>query len=53
MLVGPRTQAINALRGHVTELGIVVVKGCSNVAALLATLSTDKAIPDATKSMFE
>jgi len=53
MLVGQRTQAINALRGHATEFGIVVAKGCSNVAALLATLSTDKAIPNTAKSMFE
>ncbi|MDD2878655.1 MAG: IS110 family transposase [Acidiphilium sp.] len=52
MLVGQRTQAINTLRGHATEFGIVTAKGCANVAALLATLSMDKAIPAMAKAMF-
>jgi transposase len=44
MLVGQRTQAINALRGHAAEFGIV--------AALLAVLSADEAIPVTAKTMF-
>jgi transposase len=52
MLVGQRTQAINALRGHAAEFGTVVAKGCQNVAALLATLAADSAIPDAARAMF-
>ena len=35
MLVGQRTQAINALRGHATEFGVVAAKGTVKVAALL------------------
>ena len=35
MLVGQRTRAINALRGHAAEFGIVAAKRCGNVAALV------------------
>jgi transposase len=46
MLVGQRTQAINALRGHAAEFGIVVAKGCGNVPALVSVLANDAAIPE-------
>ena len=36
MLVAQRTQAINALRGHAAEFGIIAAKGCPNVTALLS-----------------
>ena len=52
MLVGQRTQAINALRGHAAEFGTVVAKGCQNVVALLTALAADSAIPDAARAMF-
>jgi len=52
MLVGQRTQAINALRGHATEFGIVVAKGTAKVAPLLAVLAGDMAIPAAAREMF-
>jgi transposase len=52
MLVGQRTQAINALRGHAAEFGAVIAKGCQNVAALLAALAADAAIPVAARAMF-
>jgi transposase len=52
MLVGQRTLAINALRGHAAEFGIIAAKGCANVAALLAVLSADAAIPAMAKAMF-
>ena len=45
MLVAQRTQAINALRGHAAEFGIIAAKGCTNVTALLAVLAADEAIP--------
>jgi transposase len=45
MLVAQRTQAINALRGHAAEFGIIAAKGCPNIAALLAVLAADEAIP--------
>lgn len=52
MLVGQRTQAINALRGHAAEFGTVVAKGSNNVSALLAVLAADAAIPVAAQAMF-
>ena len=51
MLVGQRTQAINALRGHATEFGIVAAKGCGNVAALVCCMSNDPGVPAVAKSM--
>ena len=45
MLVGQRTQAINALRGHAAEFGIVAAKGEHNVAELVAVLEANSAIP--------
>src|ERR1700734_3576090 len=32
LMVSQRTQAINALRGHAAEFGVVAAKGCANVA---------------------
>ena len=52
MLVGQRTQAINALRGHAAEFGIVPAKGCGNVSVLLAALANDPTIPAVAQSMF-
>jgi transposase len=53
MLVGQRTQAINALRGHAVEFGVVTAKGTANVTALLAVLAADIAIPAIGRTMFE
>src|SRR6202790_4723488 len=44
MLVAQRPQAINALRGHAAEFGLIAAKGCPNVKALLAA-ATQEAIP--------
>ena len=52
MLVGQRTQAINALRGHAAEFGIVAAKGKGNVEALLAALAAEPTIPEIAKAMF-
>jgi len=52
-MVNQRTQAINALRGHAAEFGIIAAKGCGNVTALLAVLSSEDAIPAVAKEMFE
>ena len=52
MLVGQRTQAINALRGHAAEFGIVAAKGCGNVAALVCVLTNEAAIPEGARTMF-
>jgi transposase len=53
MLVRQRTQAINALRGHAAEFGVVAAKGTCKAAALLAALAADNAIPVAALAMFE
>jgi transposase len=52
MLVSQRTQAINALRGHAAEFGVVAAKGTVKVAALLAELAADSAIPANARAMF-
>jgi transposase len=52
IMVSQRIQAINALRGHATEFGIVTAKGEQNVSALLAVLAEDTAIPGTAKVMF-
>lgn len=53
LLVNQRTQAINALRGHAAEFGIVAAQGRANVTALLAALFADGGIPEVAKVMFE
>jgi len=52
MLVGQRTQAINALRGHAAEFGIIAAKGSGNVDTLVSVLADDPAIPEIAKAMF-
>jgi len=52
MLTGQRTQAINALRGHATEFGVIAAKGIAQVDALLDKLASEKAIPEAARAMF-
>ncbi len=52
MLVGQRTQAINALRGHAAEFGVVAAKGIVKVTPLLAVLAADSAIPATARAMF-
>ncbi len=53
MLVGQRTQAINALRGHAAEFGVVAAKGTGKVATLLTELAADPGIPATAQAMFE
>ncbi|OWV39230.1 IS110 family transposase [Mameliella alba] len=45
MLVGQRTQLVNALRGHLAEHGIVLGKGIGNVERLARRLEED-GLPD-------
>jgi transposase len=52
LLVGQRTAAINALRGHAAEFGVIAAKGTANVGALMATLEAEPTIPAAAKAMF-
>ena len=52
MLVSQRTQAINALRGHAAEFGVVAAKGTIKVVPLLRELAADSAIPATARAMF-
>jgi transposase len=52
MLVTQQTQAINALRGHAAEFGVIAAKGSQNLGALLTALATDTTIPAAAQAMF-
>src|SRR4051812_6115300 len=52
LLIGQRTAAINALRGHAAEFGIIAAKGTAQVAPLLQRLADDEAVPAAAKAMF-
>src|SRR3712207_5790096 len=46
LLIRQRTQAINALRGHLTELGLVVPQGAANAARLIALVEDpDSGLP--------
>ncbi len=52
LLVGQRTQLVNAFRGHLAEHGIVVGRGVSSVARLDATLE-DAEVPALVREMSE
>jgi transposase len=45
LLVGQRTQIINALRGHLAEYGVVVAKGPAHVARLLSLIDAPSSLP--------
>ena len=51
LLVRQRTQAVNALRGHATEFGLVVPLGLSRIEELLAKLAADPAVPTIAREM--
>jgi transposase len=52
MLVAQRTQAVNALRGHAAEFGVIAAKGTVQVKALLDKLAAEEAVPAAAQAMF-
>jgi len=52
LLLKQQTQAINSLRGHGNEFGVIAARGTSHVAALLERMTADPAIPEAAKEMF-
>ena len=45
LLIGQRTQLVNALRGHATEFGVIAGKGIENVDKLLELIAEDSSIP--------
>jgi transposase len=50
LLTRQRTGAVNALRGHLAEFGIVAAKGIASARALMELVGTDAAIPDCARS---
>lgn len=52
LLVGQRTAAINALRGHATEFGVISAKGTAQVKPLLAKLAAEEGIPATARALF-
>lgn len=51
LLVGQRTQLVNALRGHLAEHGIVLAKGIGNVDRVATRLEEDEDLPDLVRDM--
>jgi transposase len=46
LLVGQRTQVLNALRGHLAEIGVIAAQGPNNARALAGLIAAgDEAIP--------
>jgi transposase len=52
LLLKQQTQAINALRGHGNEFGVIAARGTSHVTALLERIAADPTIPETAKEMF-
>lgn len=50
LLVGQRTQLVNALRGHLAEHGVILGKGLGNVVRLAARLDEDD-MPELVRDM--
>jgi transposase len=50
LLLGQRTQMVNALRGHAAEFGIVIGKGIKKVDALIKMIADDPEAPATAKA---
>lgn len=51
LLVGQRTQLLNALRGHLEEIGIIAAQGAKGAQSLVAlVIDKDAPIPEAVRS---
>jgi len=50
LLTKQRTMNVNALRGHLSEFGLVAAKGIENVKELVATARDDARLPKAAKA---
>ena len=51
LLVKQRTMSVNALRGHLSEFGLVVAKGISRVGELLELADSDGTLPQEAREM--
>ena len=47
LLVKQRTMVVNALRGHLSEFGLIAPKGIHRVKELLALAQADETLPEA------
>ena len=45
LLIGQRTQLVNALRGHAAEFGVIAGRGIEKVGKLLEVVAADPSIP--------
>ncbi len=50
LLVKQRTMSVNALRGHLSEFGIIAAKGIGRVDALLDLVESDTTLPNAARA---
>lgn len=53
LLVKQRTMCVNALRGHLSEFGLVVAKGVARAAELIDMARNDSALPAPAKAAVE
>src|ERR1019366_7941261 len=51
LLVRQRTMCVNALRGHLTEFGLVAAKGIGRAGELIDMAGNDAALPEIAKSV--
>ena len=51
LLVRQRTMAINALRGHAAEFGVIAARGTAQVAPLMEKVAADPQVPEAARQM--
>src|SRR6202020_2525100 len=51
LLVKQRTMAVNALRGHLSEFGLIAPKGIHRVKELLALAQADETLPEEAKQV--
>ena len=51
LLIRQRTMCVNALRGHLTEFGLVVAKGIGHAVELIDMAENDAALPEIAKSV--
>ena len=51
LLIKQQTMSVNALRGHLSEFGIIASKGVGRVDELLELAESDKTLPNAAKAV--
>ena len=51
LLVKQRTMSVSALRGHLSEFGIIAAKGIGRVDALLDLVESDTTLPNAARAV--